>query len=69
MARQVHGQAGGEDVPVVVRLRSLEETLLGYQPTVASQADLALTGKGSAPLYLQPLGWVPSNDDRPSIQL
>lgn len=54
---------------MVVRLCSLEEPLLNYQSTVASQADLALTGKGSVPLYLQPLGWVPSNDDRPSIRL
>lgn len=57
------------DVPVEVRLCSLEETFLSSQSTVASQADLALTGKGSAPLYLQPLGWVPPEDDRLSIQL
>lgn len=52
---------------MVVRLCSLEEPLLSDQSTVASQDDLALSGKGSAPLYLQPLGWVPSSDDRPSI--
>lgn len=58
-----------EDIPVEVRLCSLEETFLSSQSTVASQADLALPGKGAAPLYMQPLGWVPSDDDRLSIQL
>lgn len=54
---------------MAARLYSLVGTLSSYQSKLAPQADLAVTGVGSVPLCLQPLGWAPPIDDRLSIQL